>query len=44
MTDVSERPALGTLDPTGRALLFTEARTANAFAETPVSDAELAAI
>jgi len=44
MTDISERPALGTLDPTGRALLFTEARTANAFAETPVSDAELAAI
>jgi len=44
MTDVSERPALGKLDPTGRALLFTEARTANTFAETPVSDEELAAI
>jgi 3-hydroxypropanoate dehydrogenase len=44
MTDVSECPALGTLDTTGRALLFTEARTANAFAETPVSDEELAAI
>ena len=30
--------------PEGRALLFTEARTANTFAETPVSDEELASI
>jgi 3-hydroxypropanoate dehydrogenase len=44
MTDVSERPALGKLDRTGRALLFTDARTANTFAETPVSDEELASI
>jgi 3-hydroxypropanoate dehydrogenase len=32
------------LDATGRALLFTEARTANSFAPTPVSDAELRGI
>jgi 3-hydroxypropanoate dehydrogenase len=32
------------LDEAGRALLFTQARTANTFAETPVSDAELAEI
>jgi 3-hydroxypropanoate dehydrogenase len=44
MTEVAERPALGKLDAEGRALLFTEARTANTFAETPVSDEELAAI
>ncbi|GAA2644584.1 malonic semialdehyde reductase [Paractinoplanes durhamensis] len=29
------------LDPSGKHLLFTGARTANTFAETPVSDAEL---
>lgn len=44
MTEVAERPALGKLGPDGRALLFTEARTANTFAETPVSDEELASI
>jgi 3-hydroxypropanoate dehydrogenase len=32
------------LDAAGRAALFTEARTANTFADTPVTDAELAAI
>lgn len=32
---------LGTLDPTGRALLFGGARTANTFDSTPVSDAQL---
>jgi 3-hydroxypropanoate dehydrogenase len=44
MTDVAERLALGELDPAGRALLFTEARSANTFAETPVSDQELTSI
>jgi 3-hydroxypropanoate dehydrogenase len=32
------------LDDAGRALLFTEARTANTYASTPVSDAELSEI
>lgn len=32
------------LDDAGRALLFTEARTANSFAPTPVTDEELAEI
>src|ERR1700749_636482 len=32
------------LDAAGRALLFTEARTANTFAPTPVTDAELTSI
>jgi 3-hydroxypropanoate dehydrogenase len=32
------------LDDAGRALLFTEARTANSFADTPVTDEELAEI
>jgi 3-hydroxypropanoate dehydrogenase len=36
--------ALSTLDDAGRATLFTEARTANTFAETPVSDTELSEI
>ena len=46
MTEVTERPALGKLDGEGRALLFTEARTANTFAtaqpaanRTPVTQA-----
>jgi 3-hydroxypropanoate dehydrogenase len=34
-------PALTRLDDAGRALLFTDARTANSFAPTPVTDAEL---
>lgn len=33
--------ALETLDQTARALLFTEARTANSFADIPVTDQEL---
>jgi 3-hydroxypropanoate dehydrogenase len=36
--------ALPRLDDAGRAALFTGARTANTFAATPVSDAELSAI
>ncbi len=36
--------ALGKLDDAGRAVLFTDARTANTFAATPVSDAELSEI
>jgi 3-hydroxypropanoate dehydrogenase len=35
---------LGQLSPEGRALLFTEARTANSFAPIPVSDEDLAGI
>ena len=44
MTEVMERPALGTLDDAGRALMFTEARTAYSFADTPVTDEELTEI
>jgi 3-hydroxypropanoate dehydrogenase len=44
MTEVAEHQKLGALDPASRALLFTEARTANTFAETPVSDEELTSI
>ena len=46
MTDLVDTapPALAALDDAGRAALFTDARTANTFAETPVSDAELAEI
>jgi 3-hydroxypropanoate dehydrogenase len=36
--------SLGRLDDEARAVLFTAARTANTFASTPVSDAELAEI
>jgi 3-hydroxypropanoate dehydrogenase len=39
-----DTPVLDRLDEAGRALLFTDARTANTFAPTPVSDAELTAI
>jgi 3-hydroxypropanoate dehydrogenase len=42
-TDTTPR-VLGKLDDAGRATLFTEARTANTFAATPVSDAELSEI
>jgi 3-hydroxypropanoate dehydrogenase len=38
---VQTRP---TLDEAGRALLFTDARTANSFADTPVTDEELTEI
>jgi 3-hydroxypropanoate dehydrogenase len=45
MTELAEpQLLLPRLDDAGRALLFTEARTANTFASTPVSDAELAEI
>jgi 3-hydroxypropanoate dehydrogenase len=44
ITDSTTTPALGHLDDAGRALLFTEARTANSFAPTSVSDGELAEI
>ncbi len=44
MTDVLEAPSLARLDDTGRGLLFTDARTANTFADTPVTDAELSDI
>lgn len=44
MTETAERPALGALDDAGRALLFTEARTANTWADTPVTDEELTSI
>jgi 3-hydroxypropanoate dehydrogenase len=44
MTDVARRPELGTLDGEARAVLFTQARTANTFAPTPVSDDELSSI
>ncbi|MGH8241617.1 MAG: malonic semialdehyde reductase, partial [Steroidobacteraceae bacterium] len=40
-SDVQTRPEL---DEAGRALLFSEARTANSFASTPVTDDELAQI
>jgi 3-hydroxypropanoate dehydrogenase len=41
---VTAQLTLPSLDDAGRALLFTDARTANSFAPTPVSDAELAEI
>ncbi|HEY1700032.1 MAG TPA: malonic semialdehyde reductase [Trebonia sp.] len=44
MTEVAAASRLGTLDENGRAVLFTQARTANTFADTPVSDEELGAI
>jgi 3-hydroxypropanoate dehydrogenase len=44
MTEVAESPALGRLDENGRAVLFTEARTSNTWADTPVTDEELSAI
>jgi 3-hydroxypropanoate dehydrogenase len=42
MTETLNR--LEPLDEAGRAVLFTDARTANTFADTPVTDEELAAI
>jgi 3-hydroxypropanoate dehydrogenase len=44
MTEVTEYTTLKRLDDDGRAVLFTEARTANTFAPTPVSEAELSEI
>ncbi|MEV4640448.1 malonic semialdehyde reductase [Actinoplanes sp. NPDC049548] len=43
-TSVAPASRLPRLDETGRSLLFTDARTANTFADTPVSDEELAAV
>jgi len=42
--EASSTATLDRLDSAGRALLFTEARTANSFAPIPVTDDELAAI
>jgi 3-hydroxypropanoate dehydrogenase len=44
MTEVAAPTKLAHLDEAGRATLFTDARTANTFAPTPVTDAELTAI
>lgn len=44
MTDVAETITLPELDEHGRKVLFTEARTANTWAETPVTDEELTSI
>jgi 3-hydroxypropanoate dehydrogenase len=44
MTEVADRPMLATLGEEGRALLFTNARTANTWADTPVTDEELTSI
>ncbi|HEX4246974.1 MAG TPA: malonic semialdehyde reductase [Pseudonocardia sp.] len=47
MTELAENltvPHLARLDDAGRAALFTEARTSNSFAPTPVTDAELSSI
>src|SRR5580704_4486903 len=43
-TATTARPPLERLDDSGRSLLFTAARTANTFADTPVTDAELTEI
>lgn len=43
-TDTAAPANLAKLDETGLRLLFTEARTANTFAATPVTDDELSAI
>jgi 3-hydroxypropanoate dehydrogenase len=42
--ETSPKLTLARLDDAGRALLFTEARTANTFASTPVTDEELSEI
>ena len=44
MTQVAEPRTLDRLNEAGRAALFTDARTANTFATTPVTDAELTEI
>lgn len=43
-TDGQEPRVLSRLDDAGRAILFTDARTANSFAPIPVTDSELAGI
>jgi 3-hydroxypropanoate dehydrogenase len=44
MTETLERPLAGPLGEAGQALLFTEARTANTWADTPVTDEELTSV
>jgi 3-hydroxypropanoate dehydrogenase len=44
LPDLVAQDPLGQLSTEGRALLFTEARTANSFAPIPVSDEDLAGI
>jgi 3-hydroxypropanoate dehydrogenase len=44
MTGTLERPVPNALDEAGRALLFTAARTANTWADTPVTDEELTSV
>ncbi|WP_103504776.1 malonic semialdehyde reductase [Streptomyces sp. SM14] len=44
MTHPTEPPVLGPLDDEGRALIFTDARTARTFSGTPVSAEELTGI
>lgn len=44
MTQVAEPNTLDRLDEAGRAVLFTQARTANTFAPTPVTNVELTEI
>ncbi|MFZ2178048.1 MAG: malonic semialdehyde reductase [Rhodococcus sp. (in: high G+C Gram-positive bacteria)] len=41
---MTDAPTLGRIDDAALATLFTDARTANAFASTPVTDEELASI
>lgn len=41
---ISAAPTLDALDEAGRSLLFTDARTANTFSDTPVTDEELVGI
>ncbi len=43
-SEAIEYPALGRLDGNARAVLFTDARTANTWAPAPVSDEELRSI
>src|SRR5260370_26794383 len=44
MTEVAEATTLGKLDDEARAVIFTRARTANTWADTPVSDEELSSV
>jgi 3-hydroxypropanoate dehydrogenase len=44
MTEVAEPAALGALDEEARAVLFTSARTANTWADVPVSEEELRSV
>jgi 3-hydroxypropanoate dehydrogenase len=44
MADTTGSVSLGKLDEQGRKILFTEARTSNTWADTPVTDEELTSI